>query len=98
MLEIIKSKWDIKYIQILPAPTVKVLRKILEKVFITKKFTQYKTSRSLKVHVFEVPDNKNIGKLFSKYELHFFDQANSSSNLSQILILRLSIPRASLPP
>ena len=29
-----------------------------------------------------MPDNKNIGKLFSKYELLFLDQANSSSNAS----------------
>ena len=44
----------------------KVLREILEKVFITNKFSQCKTSRSLKIDVFEVPDSKNVGKLFSK--------------------------------
>ena len=43
-----------------------------------------------------MPDNKNIGKLFSKYELLFLLKANSSSGRSQILILQFSIPRASL--
>ena len=60
-----------------------MLRKILEKVFITKKFTQYKTSRTLKIDVFEIPDNKNIEKLFSKYELVFLDQTNSNSDPPQ---------------
>ena len=44
----------------------KVLRKILEKVFITKKCIQRKTSHTLKIDVFELPDNKNVEKLFSK--------------------------------
>ena len=47
--------------------------------------------------MFKIPDNKNIGKLFSKYELLFLDQANFSSNPSQILILQFPIRRASLP-
>ena len=51
----------------------------------------------LKIDVFEIPDNENIGKLFSKYELPFLDQANSSCYPSQILILRFPIPRASQP-
>ena len=42
---------------------------MLEKAFITKKSTQCKTSHTLKNEVLELPDNKNIGKLFSKYEL-----------------------------
>ena len=71
---------------------------MLEKVFITYKFTQCKTSRTLKIDVFKIPDNKNIGKLFSKYELLFLNQANSSSDPSQILILQFPIPRASIPP
>ena len=37
---------------------------------------------------FRIPDNKNIGKLFSKHELLFLDQANSSSDPSQILIIQ----------
>ena len=41
---------------------MKVPRKIFKKVFIIKKFTQCKTSRSLKLDVFEIPHNKNIGK------------------------------------
>ena len=41
--------------------------------------------------------HKNIGKSFSKYELFFLDQANSSSDPSQILILQLPIPRTSQP-
>ena len=75
----------------------KVLRKILEKVFITKKCTQCKTSHTLKTDVFELPDNKDIAKLFSKYELFFLDQSNFSSNLFQVLILQHINPRASLP-
>ena len=61
-------------------------RKILEKVFITKKCTQC-TSHVLKIDVLELTDNKIIGKLFSKYKLLFPNQANSSSDPSQILIL-----------
>ena len=41
----------------------------MEKVFITKKCTHRKTLHTLKSDVFELPDNKNIGKLFSKHEL-----------------------------
>ena len=36
----------------------------------------------------ELPDNKNIGKLFSKYELLSLDQADFSSDLSKILLLQ----------
>ena len=46
---------------------------MLDKIFIAKKCTQCKTSRILKIDVFEIPDNKNIEKLRSKYELLFFD-------------------------
>ena len=77
---------------------MKVLRKILEKVFSTKKFTQCKTSCTLQIVVFEISDNKNIGKLFWKYKLHFLDQAFCSFNPSQIMILQFPITRASLPP
>ena len=79
-------------------PQQKVLRKIFEKVFSTNKCTQCKTSRILKIDVFQIAYNRNIGKLVSKYEVLLLDQANSSSSLSQILILWLPIPRASLPP
>ena len=48
--------------------------------------------------VFEIPDIKNIGKLFSKFELLYLDQANFSSDPSQILMLNLPISRAFLPP
>ena len=44
----------------------------------------------------ELPDNKDIGKLFSKHYLFFLDQANFRSALSQTLILQYPIPRASL--
>ena len=74
-----------------------MLQKILEKVFVNKKFNQHKTSRTLQINVFEIPDNKNIWKLFSKYELLFLDQTNSSSDSSQILILYFPTLRASLP-
>ena len=69
MSAIIGSKWDINYIQTLPAQIQqKVLQKILEKVFLAKKCAQYKTSHT---YVFELPDKKNIGMLFSKNELFF---------------------------
>ena len=55
-----------------------------------------KTSRTLKIDLFKIPDNKNIWKLFSKHELLFLDQANFSSDPSQIMMLQFSIPRASL--
>ena len=82
MLEKIGNKWDIKHIQILAAPT----KGAMEKVSISKKFTQCKTSGTLKIDVFKIPDNNYTGKLFSKYDLLLLDQANSSSNPSQILI------------
>ena len=82
MLAIIKNKWDIKYIQILPVQQQRLLWEILAKIFITKKLTQSKTSCTLKIDGFETPDNKNIGKLFSKYELLFLDQANSTFDSS----------------
>ena len=78
MFPIIEKKWDIKYIQILSG----AIEESLHNVFITWKFTHYKTSRTLKLDVFKIPDNKNTEKLFSKYELLFLDQANSSSNAS----------------
>ena len=62
-----------------------MLRKILE-VFISKKFTHRKTSRTLGINVFEIQEGKNIWKLSSKYELLFLEQANSSSDPSQILM------------
>ena len=77
-MPIIENKWDIKYIQILAG----IGEDLHHDVFITQKFTHYKTSRTLKPDVFKIPDNKNIGKLFSKYELLFLNQANSSHNLS----------------
>ena len=40
--------------------------KLLEKPFITKKFTQCKTSGTLKTDIFQIPDYKKIGKLFPK--------------------------------
>ena len=42
--------------------------------------------KGLKINVFEIPDNKNVWKLFPKYELLFLDQANCSFDPSQILI------------
>ena len=48
-----------------------LLRKILEKTFIFEKRAQCKTSNNLKIHV--LLDKKNIGKLFSKYEIFFLD-------------------------
>ena len=56
-----------------------VLRKILQNIFITKKCTQLKTLHTLKTDAFVLTDNKNIGKLFSKYALFSLDQANFRS-------------------
>ena len=75
-----------------------MLQKILERVFVNKKCNRHKTSLTLQINVFEIPDNRNIWKLFSKYELLFLDQANSSSHPSQILILQFTTLKASLPP
>ena len=59
----------------------------------------------LKTSKFWMPHIRNMAninlytlKLFSRYELLFLDQANSSSDPSQILILHFPTPRASLPP
>ena len=46
-----------------------------------------------KSHVFKITDNKNIGKLSSKYELLLLGQDYSSSDPSQTLTLPFSIPR-----
>ena len=59
---------------------------------ITKKCTQCKTPHTLKIDVFELLDNKTIGKLSSKNELFF------PNNLSQIPILQHPVPIFSLPP
>ena len=74
-----------------------MLPKILEKVFITKKFTHCKILCTLKIDVFEIPDNKNIGILFSKCELLFLNKANYSTDPSHILITQSPQPRSSLP-
>ena len=79
MFPIIINKWDIKYIEVLPGAIGEGLH---HNVLITMKFTHYKTSRTFKLYVFKIPDNKNIEKSFSKYELFFLDPANSSSNPS----------------
>ena len=81
LLAIRENKWDIKHMKILPTQQ-KVIREILEKVFIYKNFAKCKTLRVLKIDVFEISDNKNIGKIFSKHELLFLNQANSSSDPS----------------
>ena len=77
MLAIIETKWGRKYIQMLTSPTEDATENI-GKAFITKKFNQCKTSRTLKIDVFELPDNKKIGKLFPKYKLLFLDISNSA--------------------
>ena len=54
-----ENKWDINYIQTLPAQIQQeVLRKI-SKVFMTKKSTERKTLHAIKIDLFELPDNKN---------------------------------------
>ena len=58
----------------------------------------YSTSHTLKIDVFELPGNKNIEKLFSKYELFFPNQANFSSDLSHILMLQHPVLISSLSP
>ena len=76
----------------------KLLWKILEKVFITNKSTQCEIWCTLKIDVFKITDNRNIGKFISKYKLLFLDQAISNSDPSQILIVQYPIPRVCLPP
>ena len=94
-------KWYVKYIQILPAlaegATESIVKGLHQKVFIRRNSAQCKISRTSKFHFFKIPDNKNNGKMFSKNELLFLHQANSSSDPSQILILQFFIPRVSLP-
>ena len=53
-------------------------KKILEKVFLgrcllLRNLLNVKTSSTLKIDVFKIPDNENIGTLFSKYKLLFLD-------------------------
>ena len=79
MFPIMENNWDIKYIQIFPGA---IGEDLYHNVFITEKLAHYKTSRTLKCDVFKIPDNKNIEKLFSKYEVIFLDQASSGSNPS----------------
>ena len=79
MFPIMENNWDIKYIQIFPDAIGEGLH---HNVFITEKLAHYKTSHTLKCDVFKIPDNKNIEKFFSKYEVIFLDQASSGSNLS----------------
>ena len=79
LVDNLKNKWDVKYIQILTAPAEGAAKNIREglqkKIFITYKFTQRKTSRTSQIDVFKIPGN--IRKLFSKCELIFFYQASS---------------------
>ena len=75
MLAIKENKWHIKHVQIFEGATENIGEGL-----ITNKFTQCKASCTLKIDVFKIPDNKNIGKLFSKYELLFLDQTNSISD------------------
>ena len=65
-MAIIENNLDIKYIQILPAPSEGATENIGEDF-------RWKTSLILTINVFEIPDYKNIGKLFSKFELLFLD-------------------------
>ena len=59
-----------------------------------------KTLHKLETDVLELPDNKSIEKFFSELisELFSLNQANFSSDPSQILILQSVIPSALLPP
>ena len=61
-------------------------------------YSAFKTLYALKIDLFELSDYKNTWNLLSKYELFSLDQANFSSDPSQMLILQYSIPTASLPP
>ena len=76
---LIEQKWDRHFFQTLSAQVRQnVLRRILEKVFITKKCTQCTSSHTIKtIDICELPDNKNIRKLFSKHELLFLFQKPS---------------------
>ena len=65
---IIEQKWDRHFIKTLSAQVRQnVLRRILEKAFITKKCTRCTWSHTVKIiDISELPDNKNIRKVFSK--------------------------------
>ena len=51
---------------------------------------------TLKANVFELQDNKNIGKLFLKHEMFFLNEALFISDPSKILILQYPISTARL--
>ena len=62
MLATIENKWDLKYIQILPGPNEGATDNIGEGLHYYE-LTQCKTLHILKTNVFEIPDNKKIGRL-----------------------------------
>ena len=48
------------------------------------KFAQCKTSHTLKIYVFKLPDNENIGKVFSKFFFFLFIITYTSTNYTKI--------------
>ena len=58
------------YVQTPAQIQLKVLRKILEKIFITNKCSQWKTLHTIKADVFELPDNKKLENCFQN--MNFF--------------------------
>ena len=64
----------------------------------TNKCTQCKIPQTLKADLCELPYNKNIKKLFLKYELFYSVKASSSSDTFQILIQQQPISVSSPPP
>ena len=93
----IENKWDTKTYSNITCPKKRCYGKhwkrcsLLQFHVITKKFAQCKALPTLKIDVFEIPRNKSIEKLFSKYELLILDQANSRTYPPEILILYFPI-------
>ena len=66
MLAITENKWNIKLFKILPTPRETATENIGD-VFLNKKFTQCKTSGTLKIGVFEIPHNKNVFTIYTAF-------------------------------
>ena len=69
MLPLLENKWNIKYIQTLPAPRASARENIGEglhykEIYLSKMLT-------LKTNIFEISDNKNIEKTIFKMRTAF---------------------------
>ena len=90
----IENNWDIKP----NLPQQIVLQKMLEKVFVAKKFTQCKTSHTLCNIRFEIPENKNFGNCVQNVNCFSWIKLIPSSDPCHIVILQFPVLIASLSP